>query len=316
MSFNDPATGKHSDSNSSAASDQELVAIAQAGGHSAFAELILRHHNTLSRKVQQITKNAHDTEDVLQDCSIKAFIHIKAFDGRSAFSTWLVRIAINTALTALRKTRHVTVASLDDHGNSERQGLWQIAEPSNDPEQDVLPREMQFQLKQAVRRLYIALKTEGKMECRAQCLARRLWIGTVVLTAVGVPAGVLARPASINNYKGHPVGFLVPLAVIASLGVIRLCIAKHLRLAAFLASCGYLASMLVGAATGLFPVLLPAVGTQGQDLTISRAISDSNTLRVGLIWWSAGISLAAIYTAVVYWRFRGKVPKQDEGYGH
>jgi len=164
--------------------------------------------------------------------------------------------------------------------------------------------------------LYLALKTEGKMESRAQCLARRLWIGTVVLTAVGVPATVLARPASLDNYKGHPVGFLVPLAVIASLGVIRLCIAKHLRLAAFLASCGYLASMLVGAATGLFPVLLPAVGTQGQDLTIARAISDSNTLRAGLIWWSAGISLAAIYTAIVYWRFRGKVPKQAEGYGH
>jgi len=159
MSFNDTTTGKHSDSNSSTASDKELVAMAQAGGHSAFAELFLRHHDTLSRRVQRITKNAHDTEDVLQDCSIKAFIHIKTFDGRSAFSTWLVRIAINTALMALRKGRHVTVASLDDHVNSERQGPWQIAEPSNDPEQELLAREMQFQLQQAVRRLPTPLRT-------------------------------------------------------------------------------------------------------------------------------------------------------------
>jgi len=164
--------------------------------------------------------------------------------------------------------------------------------------------------------LYLALKTEGKIECRAQCLARRIWIGTVAFTAVGIPATVLARPASLDNYKGHPAAFLVPLAVIASLGMIRFCIAKRLRLAAFLASCGYLSSMLIGAATGLFPVLLPAVGSQGQDLTIARAISDSHTLRVGLLWWSAGISLAAIYTGIVYWKFRGKVPIDIEGYGH
>jgi len=158
MYFNDPTTGVHSDSMSSKASDAELVAIAQAGSHSAFAELFLRHHNILSRTVQRITKNVHDTEDVLQDSSIKAFIHIKSFDGRSAFSTWLLRIAINTTLMALRKRKRVIVDSLDDYVDFHRHGPWQIAEPSNGPEEELLEREKQSQVHEAVSRLPTPLR--------------------------------------------------------------------------------------------------------------------------------------------------------------
>jgi cytochrome d ubiquinol oxidase subunit II len=164
--------------------------------------------------------------------------------------------------------------------------------------------------------LYLALKTEGNLEYRAINFARRSWIATVVLSAIDIPATILARPASLSNYTGHPVAFLVPLAVVACVGMMHFAMARNSRLAAFLASCGYLSAMLVGAATGLYPVLLPAVGTQGQDLTIARAISGPHTLRVGLVWWSIGICLAAMYFAIVYWLFRGKVPTDPEGYGH
>ena len=164
--------------------------------------------------------------------------------------------------------------------------------------------------------VYLALKTRDHLERRALYFARRIWIATVALTAIGIPATIVARPASLNNYKGHPIAFLVPLAVIASLAMMRLTMDTSSRLPSFLASCGYLSSMLVGAATGLFPVLLPAVGSRGRDLTIARAISGPHTLRVGLAWWCLGISLALLYFGVVYWLFRGKVPTDAEGYGH
>ena len=164
--------------------------------------------------------------------------------------------------------------------------------------------------------LYLALKTEGDLERRALHFARHVWIALVALTAVGIPATVLARPPSLDNYKGHPIAFLVPLAVIASVGVMRLTMAGHSRLSSFLASCGYLSSMLMGAVTGLFPVLLPAVGTQGQNLTIERAMSSPHTLRVGLVWWSVGVCLALMYFAIVYRLFHGKVPTDAESYGH
>jgi cytochrome d ubiquinol oxidase subunit II len=164
--------------------------------------------------------------------------------------------------------------------------------------------------------LYLALKTEGDLERRAGCIACHIWRATVVLTAAGIPATVLARPASLNNFKGNPIAFLAPLAVIAGLGMMRYTMAKGSHLLCFLCSCGYLISMLVGAATGLFPVLLPAVGIAGRDITIDRAISDPYTLRVGLIWWSVGISLALMYSVIVHRQFWGKVPTDTEGYGH
>jgi len=110
--------------------------------------------------------------------------------------------------------------------------------------------------------------------------------------------------------------FLAPLAVIASLGMMRYTMTKGSRLRSFLCSCADLFSMLVGAATGLFPVLLPAVGTAGRDITVERAISDPQTLRGGLVWWAVGICLALIYSVTVYWQFRGRVPSDAEGYGH
>jgi cytochrome d ubiquinol oxidase subunit II len=164
--------------------------------------------------------------------------------------------------------------------------------------------------------LYLALKTEGNLERRAIAIARRAWLVTVLLTFIDIPATILARPASLNNYKGHPTAFLVPLLVAAGLLTMRLKLSGPSRLPAFLASCAYITAMLVGAATGLFPVLLPAVGTAGRDLTIARAISGPHTLRVGLAWWSVGMCLALFYFGTVYWLFRGKVPTDAEGYGH
>jgi len=164
--------------------------------------------------------------------------------------------------------------------------------------------------------LYLALKTEAALERRALRIARRLWPIAILLTAIDIPATVIARPASLNNFAGHPIVFLIPLVVLASLATMRFTMTRQSRLTSFLSSCTYLIAMLVGAATGLFPVLLPAVGSHGQDLTVARAISGPHTLRVGLAWWSVGMCLAALYFGIVYWLFRGKVPTDAEGYGH
>jgi cytochrome bd ubiquinol oxidase subunit II len=101
--------------------------------------------------------------------------------------------------------------------------------------------------------------------------------------------------------------------VLVSLNVIGTALRSGHEWKAFLGSCGYLASMLVGAAAGLYPVLLPAVGTAGRDITIERALAGPHAVRVGLVWWTFGITLALIYTITVYWLFRGKVPEHAEG---
>jgi RNA polymerase sigma-70 factor (ECF subfamily) len=79
-------------------SDMHLVAAAKNGDHQAYAELCRRHSKRTQRTVLRITRNIADAEDTLQESLLKAYMHIGEFDGRSAFSSWLTRIAINNAL--------------------------------------------------------------------------------------------------------------------------------------------------------------------------------------------------------------------------
>ena len=164
--------------------------------------------------------------------------------------------------------------------------------------------------------LYLALKTEGDLEQRAFSQARKLWPAVLIVTLLSLPATVVARPNSLENYRSHPMAFLAPVVVVASLAIIFLALRRSAALIGFLGSCCYLFAMLAGAAAGLFPALLPSVGSDGQDVTISRALAGPHTLRVGLAWWSLGILLAVMYFSIVYWLFRGKVSQQEEGYGH
>jgi RNA polymerase sigma-70 factor (ECF subfamily) len=55
--------------------------------------------------ILRITCNWEDTEDVLQETYLNSYLHLDQFDGRSKFSTWLVRIAINSSLMLLRNGR-------------------------------------------------------------------------------------------------------------------------------------------------------------------------------------------------------------------
>ncbi|WP_260705560.1 cytochrome d ubiquinol oxidase subunit II [Edaphobacter flagellatus] len=164
--------------------------------------------------------------------------------------------------------------------------------------------------------LYLALKTAHALNERATAMAKRLWPIVLLLTLASIPATVIARPESLAHYREHGAFWLAPAAVITGLATVAVSLARGWEWRAFLGSCLYLAAMLVGAAAGLFPVVLPSVGTAGRDITIDRALAGPHTLRVGLAWWSFGITLAVIYSVTVYWLFRGKVPEHAEGYGH
>jgi RNA polymerase sigma-70 factor, ECF subfamily len=82
-----------------------LVRRAKAGDLYAFGRLSELHYDLLLRKTRQITRNREDAEDAVQWTLMRVFTHIHLFDGRSAFSTWVMRIAINAALSILRKRR-------------------------------------------------------------------------------------------------------------------------------------------------------------------------------------------------------------------
>jgi RNA polymerase sigma-70 factor, ECF subfamily len=85
--------------------DRELVMQAQKGASAAFEQLVLRHQQRVTAVVGGILRRREDIEDVAQQVFLKAYVSIKRFDMRSAFSTWLYKIAVNECWDYLRKKK-------------------------------------------------------------------------------------------------------------------------------------------------------------------------------------------------------------------
>ena len=108
----------------------------------------------LLRIALRITRNREDAEDAVQDALMKAYVHMDNFQGNSAFSTWLTRIVMNSALMINRKNqsrRQVPTEILNAAGDAELH--LQIPDPSPNPEQTFVERERTRVLQGAIRKL-------------------------------------------------------------------------------------------------------------------------------------------------------------------
>ncbi|MCD2192031.1 RNA polymerase sigma factor [Actinomycetospora endophytica] len=90
-----------------AAGDAELLAAHVAGDREAFAVLYARHRQVVFRAAWSVLRHHQDTEDAVQDAFTRAAHHAGRFRGDAAVSTWLRRIAINTALSQLVSRRRL-----------------------------------------------------------------------------------------------------------------------------------------------------------------------------------------------------------------
>jgi RNA polymerase sigma-70 factor (ECF subfamily) len=132
-------------------SEKVLVEAAQAGQPRAFATLSERYKPQLLRAAYRITRNREDSEDALQDTLLRAFVHLKDFDGRSSFATWLTRIAINSALMILRKRRtSLETATVDIDEFGEEGIVYEIADRAPNPEKRYAQTEEESLLRKAI----------------------------------------------------------------------------------------------------------------------------------------------------------------------
>jgi RNA polymerase sigma-70 factor (ECF subfamily) len=140
-------------------SDERLVAAAKIGHKGAFDDLYQRHAEKMLRITYRITRNRQDAEDAVQECFLNAFLHLKNFDGRSRFSTWLTRIAMNAALMKLRKnhaSREVpTGVSVE---TSELCSEHQVSDFSPNPEEICTTSELEASLRDAIAKLRPSLR--------------------------------------------------------------------------------------------------------------------------------------------------------------
>jgi RNA polymerase sigma-70 factor, ECF subfamily len=152
VSFNDPAD------------DQALVATAKMGDQEAFETLVKRHRQRIFALALRYTRVHEDAEDVVQQTFQKTFVRLSSFAGRSSFSTWLTRIAINEALMCLRRARALREVSTDDvNGDAGTALRSNVVDASPDPEANYLKREEAEVLSAAIDNLKVQLRTAIKL---------------------------------------------------------------------------------------------------------------------------------------------------------
>jgi len=132
-------------------SEDQLIAAAKSGRRAPFGELCERHKKQVSCVTRRIIRNREDAEDAAQECFLNAFVHLKTFDGRSQFATWLTRIAINAALMKLRKNRKAREVPIDEpNPSSEPVAQREFRYDAPDPEESCSLRERKRIVKSAI----------------------------------------------------------------------------------------------------------------------------------------------------------------------
>ena len=169
VSFNDPTR------------DQALVAAAKMGDHEAFETLVKRYRARIFALALRYTRVHEDAEDVVQQTFQKMFVYLGNFEGKSSFSTWLTRIAINEALMFLRRALAQREVSLNDLSEDERAThSTEMPDSRPDPEANYLMREGTELLSAAVGkltgRLRVAIELRELAELSTRETARRMGV--------------------------------------------------------------------------------------------------------------------------------------------
>ncbi len=139
--------------------ERTLLEAAKGGHATAFGALSDRYGQQLYRAAHRITRTREDAEDAVQDALLSAFVHLRDFDGRSSFATWLTRIAINSALMILRKKRGALDIAIVRADNPGTDGLgYEMADRAPNPERRCAQREEQRILRKAIQRLRPTLR--------------------------------------------------------------------------------------------------------------------------------------------------------------
>ena len=92
-----------------------LVKRAQSGDEDAFGELVVMHHRKVYAVLYRIVGNEDEAQELAQKTWVKVWKKLNTFKGKSAFFTWVYRVATYTALDSLRvKKRRLEVEYLDE----------------------------------------------------------------------------------------------------------------------------------------------------------------------------------------------------------
>lgn len=146
-----------------ALTDQEVVAQAKAGRETAFRELIGRYQRPVFSLIYRLVRDREKAEDLAQDTFIKVLNALDRYDPAFKFSSWIFKIAHNTALDQLRK-KHPEMLSLDGspHARTAEEieaSTFSAISSDENPEEYTSHREMGEEIEKALAGVRVEYRT-------------------------------------------------------------------------------------------------------------------------------------------------------------
>ncbi|MHB9131947.1 MAG: cytochrome d ubiquinol oxidase subunit II [Armatimonadota bacterium] len=155
--------------------------------------------------------------------------------------------------------------------------------------------------------LYVALRTEGELAAQAKAWARSAWVAYLPLAVITITVAAIFQPHLLANYQEWPILWAVPALALTAIILAGAWSRQGKAGQAFAASSTGIALLLVSAAAGLFPTLVPALNNPAWNLTALNSSSSFLTLEVMLVIAVVGMAIVVGYTIWVYRTFGGKV---------
>ncbi len=144
-------------------SDQDVIERAREGRESAFRELIRRYERPVFSLIYRLVRDRERSEDLSQDTFIKVLNALDRYDPAYKFSSWIFKIAHNTALDHLRRKAPETL-SIDGspHASTQDQLEATVLTPvstSETPDEFTASREIGSHIEKAIGRLRVEYRT-------------------------------------------------------------------------------------------------------------------------------------------------------------
>lgn len=160
--------------------DIRWIRKAQKGKARAFEKIVLKYQRTIYSLARKMILSHNDTNDIVQETFVKAYLNLKNYDESYLFYPWLRRIAINTTLNFIEKKRRYHKTFKQDNERVD------LLSPDGNPLKQIIQDEHKKEIAEAIEKLPIeqrmvfVLKTTEELSYQEISERLNISVGTVM----------------------------------------------------------------------------------------------------------------------------------------
>lgn len=162
--------------------------------------------------------------------------------------------------------------------------------------------------------IFLTMKTENRLFAKLTLLAKNFTIFFVITFVLTTLYTLLYIPHLSDQIRSNPQFFILPTIMVLAVANIPRQLTRGRYRWAFVSSAVTIATLLATVAVEVYPYLVFAPNDPANSITIVNAASSEKTMGILLTIALIGTPMVALYTAFVFWTFKGKVKLDDMSY--